>query len=86
MAVIINIAHSKILDRLYFIIVRCLPKFARQDSYFRNFKISKERQIHLLIHLFSHLISVRLDKSIVFRGQRIRMEVYRSQSYGHATL
>ena len=85
MAVIINTAHSKILERLYSISVRCLPKFA-QDSYFRSFKISKERQIHSFIYLLSHLISVRLDKSVVFNGQRIRIDVYRNRSYGHATL
>ena len=86
MAVIINIAQSKILERLYFISVWCLPNFA-QDSYFRSFKMSKGRQIHsLIIYLLSYLISVRVDKSIVFGGQRIRIEVYRNQSYGRETL
>ena len=49
--------------------------------------MSKGRQIHsLIIYLLSYLISVRVDKSIVFGGQRIRIEVYRSQLYGQATL
>ena len=37
-------------------------------------------------NVVSYIISVRVDKSIVFGGQRIRIEVYRSQSYGQATL
>lgn len=41
--------------------------------------------IHAFIYLSSHLISVDLDKVFVFIGQRIRIEVYRSRSYGHTT-